>query len=160
MAIEYDFVAGTPVPVKQVIADVQEVMRAWGMVGAEVVPDLVLDEGATTGSGLWIRVLDANPRPWDPVIQDFKFTPTVRVAFRLDKVADTTAQTDEMVRLVAGLLERISGDAVLHLGYELIWLLRLNGDVSLNERDDLWQPQRLAAITQPYRRATRAFSDT
>lgn len=159
MAIEYDFVVGTPAPVKQVAADVQEIALASGMVGAEVVPELVADEGVTTGSGLQVRVLEANPRPWDPVIQDLRFTPTVRVAFRLGKVADTTEQTDDMIRLVAGLLDRVPGDAVLHLGYELIWLVRRSGDLSLNERGDIWQPQRLAAVKEPYHRATYAFSD-
>ena len=120
---------------------------------------MIADEGATTGSGLWVSVLEANPWRWDPVVQDLGFTPTVRAAFRLDKVTDTIEQTDDPIGLVAGLLDRVPGDAVLHLGYEVIWLLRRKGDLSLNERDDLWQPQRLAAVQHPYRRVTYAFSE-
>jgi hypothetical protein len=92
------------------------------------------------------------------VAEDLGFVPTVRVAFRLGKVTDMSAQQDDMIRLVSGLLDRVPGDAVLHYEYEYIWLLRRDGELSLNERSDIWPPQRLAAVHQPYRRATYAFS--
>ena len=62
-----------------------------------------------------------------------------------------------MVRLTARLLDRVDGDAVLEFQSETIWLLRRGGDLSLDEREDLWPPHRLAEITRPYRRATHAF---
>ena len=105
-----------------------------------------------------IQVVDANPRPWNAVIEDLGFTPTVRVEFRLDKFTDMSDQKDDMIRLVSDLLDRIPGDAVLHFQYEQIWLLRRNGELSLSEQDDIWPSQRLAAVHQPFRRATYAFS--
>ncbi|WP_432215891.1 SitI3 family protein [Streptomyces hygroscopicus] len=61
--------------------------------------------------------------------------------------------------MTSGLLGRVAGDAVLHFQFEAIWLLRRGGELSLSERDDLWLPQRLAVVTQTYRRATHAFSE-
>lgn len=45
-----------------------------------------------------------------------------------------------MIRLVSGLLDRVPGDAVLHSGFEDIWLLRRSGDVSVSEQADPWPP--------------------
>jgi hypothetical protein len=91
------------------------------------------------------------------VTEELGFAPTVRVAFRFDKFTDMSAQKDDMVRLVSDLLDRVSGDAVLHFDYEYIMLLRRDGDLSLNERSDIWPTDLLAAVRQPYRRATYAF---
>jgi hypothetical protein len=55
-----------------------------------------------------------------------------------------------MIRLVSDLLDRIPGDAVLHFQYEQIWLLRRNDELSLNERSDIWPPQRLALGTPTF----------
>ncbi|WUS42949.1 SitI3 family protein [Kitasatospora sp. NBC_01250] len=66
-------------------------------------------------------------------------------------------QQDDMVRLASGLLERVQGDAVLNFQSEVIWLLRRDGDLSLNEQEDIWPRQRLAAVSQPFRRATYTY---
>ena len=104
-------------------------------------------------------MVESRPRPWNAVITDLGFIPTVLVVFRLSKENGATPQQDDMLRLVSGLLDRVSGDAVLHLDYEHIWLLRHGGDLSLNERDDLGTPHRLAALSQRYRRTTHTFSE-
>jgi hypothetical protein len=91
------------------------------------------------------------------VAEDFGFMPNVRVTFRLGKFTDTVMQQDDMARLCAGVLERVPGDAVLHFQFEVIWLLRRNGVLTLNERDDVWRPERLAAVHLPYQRATHTF---
>ena len=90
--------------------------------------------------------------------EDLGFSPTVDVGFRMDKFTDMSAQKDDMIRLVSTMLDRVPGDAVLHFQYEQVWLLRHNGEVTLSEEDDIWPPQRLAAVHQPYRRATHAFN--
>ncbi|WP_419503923.1 SitI3 family protein [Lentzea aerocolonigenes] len=47
----------------------------------------------------------------------------------------------------------------LHFGYEVVWLVRRGGELSLNERDDIWTPPRPAAVgSRPHRRGTPAFS--
>lgn len=158
MAIAYSLEMATPLPAAQVAGELHDVARAHGLFDAAVTTELILEEGVAARLGTWIRVVDANPGPHDPVTEDFGFIPTVRVAFRLDKFTDSRSQQDDMIRLVSGLLDRAPGDAVLHFQYEQVWLLRQNGELSVSEDDDIWPPQRLAAVHQPYRRATHAFN--
>ena len=158
MAISYSLDLATPSPAAQVASELHDIARAFGLFDASVTPERVL-EGVATGLGTWIRVVEARPRPWNAVITDLGFTPTVWVAFRLGKDSEAGHQQDDMIRLVSGLLDRVPGDAVLHLDYEHIWLLRRGGDLSLSDRSDIWPPHRLAALSQRYRRATHAFSE-
>ncbi|MEW2043957.1 SitI3 family protein, partial [Streptomyces sp. NPDC005534] len=92
-----------------------------------------------------------------PIITGLGFTPTVGVGFRLAKGVEVSDQQDDMIRLVTPLLERIDGDAVLHFQFEQIWMLRRKGELSLSEDDTLWRPQRLAVVTQPYRRESHSM---
>jgi hypothetical protein len=157
MAIDFDLEMATPLPGPQVAVELCDVARTFGLFDEAVTPEQILEEGARTRSDLWVRVLDVSPDPRNPVAEDLGFIPTVRVAFRLGKFTDMSAQQDDMIRIVSHLLDRVPGDAVLHFQYEYIWLLRRGGELSLNERSDIWPPQRLAAVRQPYRRATYAF---
>lgn len=158
MALDYSLALGTPMPTTDVARELHQIAQRHGLFDPAVTPERILNVGARTKLGLWIRVLGANSEPWDPVVEDLGFTPTVRVAFRLDKSTDMSAQQDEMVRLVSDLLDRVPGDAVLHFDFEYILLLRRGDELSLNERNDIWPQQRLAAVHQPYRRATYAFN--
>lgn len=159
MAISYDLDMATLSPVAQVGRELHDAARAIGLFDASVTPEQVLNEGAVTGLGTWIRVYEPDSRPWDPVITNFGFTPTVSVVFRLDKESEISDQEDDMIRLVSDLLERVPGDAVLNRAYEQIWLLRRSGDLSVSERTDIWPPHRLAALSQHYRRATYTFAE-
>jgi hypothetical protein len=158
MAIEYTLALGTPLTTAQVAGELHQAAQALGLFDATVTPELLLDDVGRSRFDTRIQVVDANPRPWNAVIEDLGFTPTVRVEFRLDKFTDMADQKDDMIRLVSDLLDRVPGDAVLHFQYEQIWLLRRNGELSLSEQEDIWPPQRLAAVHQPYRRATHTFS--
>jgi hypothetical protein len=158
MAISYSFAMATPAPVADVARELRGVGRTLGVLGAPVTV-AGLCAGAASGLGTWIRVTGDEPRPVDPVRTDLGFTPTVSVAFRLDKDNDLGHQQDDMVRLVSGLLDRVPGDAVLHREYEDIWLLRRGVMVTLSERDDIWPPRRQAALSQRFRRVTHAFSE-
>jgi hypothetical protein len=159
MAISYDFDMATPSPAAQVARELHDAARIIGLFDASVTPEQVLNKGAVTGLGTWIRVYEPSPRPWDPVITNFGFTPTVSVVFRLGKDDEISDQEDDMIRLVSSLLDRVPGDAMLNRAYEQIWLLRRSGDLSVSERTDIWPPHRLAALSQHYRRATHAFSE-
>ena len=160
MAISFSLNLATPSPVAQVARELHGVARNLGLLAASTTADDLLDdEGAVTVLGTWIRVREAKPRPWNPVVNDLGFTPTVSIAFRLGKRDELDHQQDDMIHMVSRLLDRVPGDAVLHLDFEHIWLLRRGGDLSLNERDDLWTPNRLAALSQRYRRATHTFSE-
>jgi hypothetical protein len=158
MAISYDLDMATPSSALEVARALHSVALVAGLFDTSVTAELTVDEGAVTGHGTWIRVGEETPRPWNAVITDLGFTPAVSVTFRLGKTHDMPSQQDDMIRLVSGLLERIPGDAVLHREFEDIWLLRRDGGLSLNESAELWPVQRLAAVSQPYRRATHVFS--
>lgn len=159
MAISYSLALASSAPAGDVARELLAVGRTLGVVDASTTPKGVLD-GTATGLGTWIRVIQEKVRPRDMVADDLGFTPTVSVTFRLDKTGAVTDQQDDMIRLVSGLLERVPGDAVLHFDFEDIWLLRRGMELTLNERDDLWPPHRLAALSQPYRRATHTFAQT
>ncbi|MGW3181586.1 SitI3 family protein [Kitasatospora sp. NPDC001119] len=120
--------------------------------------DTLVAPGALTAYGTWIRVTQRRPIAWgDPQIGGRVFTPTVSIDFRLGKNADLSGQQDDMVRLADALLARVPGDAVLHLDYEDVWMVRQDGQLSLSESSDVWPPNRLAAVSGPYRRHTHEF---
>jgi hypothetical protein len=157
MAIEYDLDIATGSSVAEVAARLAEAGRASGVFDTSVTPEQLMARGtfALTRLGTTVSVLPQSvPHPWNPVVAGLGFAPTVGVGFRMAKDAEVSDQQDDMVRLVAPLLEDIEGDAVLHFQYEVIWLLRRNGELSLNERDDIWPPRRLALMTRPFRRET------
>jgi len=160
MAIAYNLDLDAPESPLQVARELIEVIIARNLTEEAASADaLVSVDGVVTRNGTWLRVCGRDPGPDGTVLNRFGFTPTVTVVFRYDKEGDFGVQYDDMARLASELLERVPGDAVLHLDYEVIWLLRLHGEVSLNERNDIWPPHRLALITSPFRRATYHFED-
>lgn len=159
MAISYSLEVATPASAVRVAQAVRDIASDLGLFDSTVAAEQVLNEGASTVTGTWIRVVETKPQSWNPVVSDLGFTPSVSVAFRLDKETEISAQQDDMVRITSRLLDRVFGDAVLHSVYETIWLLRRSGDVTLSERADLWPDNRLATVAQTYRRATHRFAD-
>ncbi|MBO4255393.1 SitI3 family protein [Streptomyces griseorubiginosus] len=158
MAIEYDLDCATPVSAKEVAARLEEVGRETGLFDASVTGERLVEEGAATRLGTWIRVVtERPPQPWHPVVTAFGFTPTVTVGFRMAKGVEVADQQDDMIRLVAPLLARVEGDVVLHFQFEVVWLLRKDGELSLSEREDIWPPRRLALVAQPHRRQTHSM---
>ncbi|MGW4521180.1 SitI3 family protein [Amycolatopsis sp. NPDC004378] len=158
MAISYDLEMATTSSPEQVARELLNVGRPLALFDASVSPEQVLRDGAVTTLRTWVRVYERKPAPWAPVVTDFGITPTVAVGFSLYKHAKVSEQQDDMVRLVSGLLDRIKGDAVLS-GMDVIWLMRRNGELTLNERDDIWPAHRLATVHQVYRRETKSFSE-
>lgn len=159
MAISYSFDVATRSTAAQVAGALYDLAMASGMLDEPVSPESLLTEGVVTAYGTWIRVQEDRPEPREPVVSDLGFTPTVSIVFRLGKDNPATDQQDDMIRLVSGLLGRFPGDAVLHFQYETIWLMRRAGELSLNKRDDLWPPHRLALMSEPYHRATYHFAE-
>jgi hypothetical protein len=158
MAIEYYLVLGTPRSVRQVADELRDTAGHLDLLDPTVTADEML-ASKKARNGTILTVSDSTPKqPWDLVRDELGFTPTVSVGFRLDKFRSLTDQEDDIVRITSALLDRIPADAVLLREYEQIWLLRRDGELSLNERTDIWPPHRLALITQPYQRATHAFS--
>ncbi|MFI6490642.1 SitI3 family protein [Streptomyces sp. NPDC050564] len=157
MAIVYDLDCATQLTVVEVANRLEEIGKDLGVFDASVTSELLVEQGVNARLDTWIRVAQEQPSLWPPVINDLRFIPTVAVVFRMAKGVEVSDQQDDMLRLVVPLLERIDGDAVLHFQFEEIWLLRKNGELSLNEDDDLWRPQRLALMAQPYRRETHTM---
>lgn len=157
MAIAYSLELATPMPAAQVASELCDVGRDGGLFDESVTAERLLD-GVATVRRSWVRVGPCKPMHWDPVAEDFGITGTVWAHFRMYKLEDILAEQDDMIRLVAGVLARVPGDAVLHHEFEVVWLMRRAGELTLNERDDLWRPARLAAIEPPYRRVTHTFA--
>jgi hypothetical protein len=110
---------------------------------------------------MWCRVTTARPRPFpDALEEEFGIVHTCWVVFREDGDHDRFGQRDQMVWMVAGLLGRLPADAALHYQYEVLWLVRKEGRLVVNERDDIWTPGRLAMLPSPYERAALAFADS
>ncbi|WP_354645384.1 SitI3 family protein [Kitasatospora camelliae] len=85
---------------------------------------------------------------------DEEFGVPVRVRIWIEPGRDelSAAQDDDVVALVAGLLEEVSADAALTHTYETAWLIRRGGELILPERPTLWPEHRLALIKGPCRR--------
>jgi hypothetical protein len=142
---------------------VAETLREVAIGTGELPPETTVAEllsGADTASGMWTCVNAVNPPSWNSVRTDFGMDPTVSVEFALGKSGDVEAQLDHIVRLVAGVLAEVAGDAVLHRDFESVLLLRQGATVRISDRDDEWPASRLAAIGQPYSRAGLGFATT
>lgn len=157
MAISYTLYMATPAPATQVVRELHDAARIIGLFDTSVAPEQLLDDGAATRLGTWIRARDTRPSSWNAVITDLGINATVSVVFRLNKHSRLSDQDDDMIRLVSSLLDRFAGDAVL-TDFDDIWLLRRGGELTVSEEEDLWPPHRLAALSQSYRRATHTFS--
>ncbi|MFE6049973.1 SitI3 family protein [Kitasatospora sp. NPDC056446] len=131
---------------------------------------LLCEEGAARSAGQWssrwsrhAAPMGGRPKPrpaWgDLQIGGRVFTLTVLVAFRLGKDTDPSGQQEDMIRLADAVLARVPGDAVLHLDYEDVWMACQDGHLTLSERSDLWPRNRLAGVSEPYRRQTHEFVD-
>jgi hypothetical protein len=158
MTISYRLEIATPLPLVQVARELVEVARLWGLFDPSVSPERVREDGAVTNLETWVRVYDATPESWYSIVTDLGITPTVGIGFQLHKHDKIFEQQDDLVRLASGVLDRIPGDALLS-GMEQIWLMRRDGDLSVNESDEIWPPHRLAALRQPYHRATHTFAE-
>lgn len=153
MALSYSLDIATTLPADQVAR------RLPVLPGDPEVTLGQLLDGVAVAEGTWVRVGRSEPRPWSTIATDLGFTPTAWVVFRLAKTDDITRQLDDVVRRTVALLDEVPGDAVLHFDHEVVWLVRRDGELSLNDREDIWTPTRLAAVGQrPHRRGTPTFS--
>lgn len=160
MPVSYSLDIATRFTAAQVASMLRDIGQAGGQLAVTSSGRDLIASGLPLASGSWLHVRELGPPAWNPVITSFGFTPSASVTFRLSDDHDTPGQQNTMVQLVSRLLAQFPGDAVLHFQYEVIWLLRRAGELTLNERDDLWPPQRRALLSQHYRRATSHFAGT
>ena len=154
MAVELSLeiaTTSTPAEVAQALA---AVTGDLGLLPESVPPSQFLGDGIRTMSGVYLIVGQDEQQPWQTIPEVLGFRPTVFVLFRFDKFEDIPLQQDEAVGLTVGVLDRIPGDAILHCDLETAWLVRKGEDLVLDDSDEVWTQQRLAALAPPYRRAT------
>ncbi|WP_225727123.1 MULTISPECIES: SitI3 family protein [unclassified Nocardia] len=160
MALDYVFKIATQTSVDEFSNTLIDITKALDILDTESNTEALQSDGIITHLGTWIRVGVATPSRWgDPVAEDFGFSPTLFARFRYGKNSPTSAQGDDLVKVVAGLLGRVAGDALLYLeGSEKLWLLRRDGDLRLSEDEAVWDAGRLSSIHMPYSRKNYFFS--
>ncbi|MET8539878.1 SitI3 family protein [Kitasatospora sp. NPDC004799] len=159
MSLSYSLELATPLSVADVARKLNEAAQSLRLLSPAVVAETLVGDGAETVYGTLVYVTPMTPLPWgSPQIGEHAFSPTVMVSFDLGKEGDIVGQQDDMARLAVELLARVPGDAVLHYESEAVWLVRLNGELSLSEHSDIWPSNRLSGISGPYRRETYEYS--
>ncbi|MBP0448042.1 hypothetical protein J5Y04_00565 [Kitasatospora sp. RG8] len=159
MALDFDLELTAPVTAGQLAAAV------WAAAGpllpaGRFTPGDLLTDGVLTVRETWLKVVESQPVAyWQPTLDCVPFTATARLALRLGKFTDLSAQQDDMTGLAAAVLALVpaEADAALHFQSEVVWLVRRGGLLSLSERSDLWPPHRLAAFPGPYARAAHTL---
>jgi hypothetical protein len=96
----------------------------------------------------------------DTFVADFGMARAAAVDFTYDGREDPDRQLDELLQVVFGLLEVVTGDAVLHYEYADVWLVRRDSQLVLSDDDQMWPPEELAGIDVQYQRAHLAFVTT
>jgi hypothetical protein len=146
-------------PIDRLARELHAATVAAGLVADDTPPETFTDSIVALPSGLTIEVSTPLRRGPDQFTTDFGVERAARVELQVDGSKDFASQVHDLLLATSGLLDRVPGDAVLHFEYDVVWLLRRDGQLYLNEDDDLWRPERLALIDQPYARAHLAFSD-
>lgn len=158
MSLSYDFELATPAPADAVARDVLSTVEEADLIASGHTADELTGPGIELLSGTTVQVGHANPTPIDPVVTDLGLSPTVFVEFRLEK-SEVERQDDEMVRVVDALLHKVSGDAVLTFGGDVILLVRRNGALTVTDDDEFWPPARLALLGHHHTRGPLKFAD-
>jgi hypothetical protein len=148
-------------PIDQLARDLHAVAVAAGLLADDTPPEAFAESVVPLPGGVMVDVSTPLRRGPDQFTTDFGIERAARVEFQVDGSRDFAPQLHDVLAVTTGLLDRLAADAdaVLHFEYDVVWLLRRDGRLYLNEDDDLWRPDRVALITQPYERAPLAFSD-
>lgn len=110
--------------------------------------------GAVLDSGVLVIVSAASPLPFpDPIEQALGVTPTTDVLFRFDKDTDPARQRHDMVLLASAVMRETPRDVVLLFAGEIVWLVRKNGHLTINDEDEFWIPEVVELLPRPYDRA-------
>jgi hypothetical protein len=156
MSLDYSFDMATALSPEEFAREVLDLGHVSGVFDNSVTPELITTDGAVTARKAWTRVYEPKPEPWWPEVTELGITTTVGLVFELYKHDGISEQMDDVVRLSARMLERLTGDAIL-TGLDVLWLVRKDGILDVNENPDIWTPERLAELPQPYRRHTHSY---
>lgn len=103
-----------------------------------------------SGSGLIIYASPESELGRSIINDEFHFTPTVRVTFRLDKFDDMEIGKIKFLRGTLELLRQAPGDAVLLFNNEDVILQRTGGRLILNDKSSFWTPEHLSEVKLSY----------
>jgi hypothetical protein len=144
---------------EQVVHALHQGAAASGALAASAAPPPAPDQSLVLSSGLQVHV---RPAPTsaraDSAATDFGITATLLAALWIDDSRPVEPQVAQMVTVVLALLDRVPGDALLHLDYEDAWLLRRAGQLLVNDDPEVWTPERSALVTRPHQRVRLAFA--
>ncbi|WP_123821462.1 SitI3 family protein [Kitasatospora cineracea] len=153
MTIAHQIYMNTAEPVGEVAAMVSRILAAARLCeGFPAVEALMDRSGVPTTHGMTVRVSKPSPAPFDIIEDEFGIPSKILIWLEPDKDEEFADQDEDVVVLVAGILEETSADVVLIHNYETVWLIRRGGELILHERPTLWPDRRLALIKGEYRR--------
>ena len=158
MALEYSYGQAVSMSVSDFAAALHQRAVDGEVLRGDTNVDALLGRGAGLSGGAVVSVYRQAPYVLDSVVHDFDFAPTVGIVVRFDKFGDMRIQRDELVSLALAALDIDSGDAIGHVDYERVWLLRRDGRLVLGEHH-LWTPEHLAMVPYPYERGELAFAE-
>lgn len=111
---------------------------------------LKADPGRLVGTGVVIYASMESELGQSILREAFNFSPTISLAFRVDKFENWEAGVSTTIRAALELLSQTQGDAVLLFNGEEVVFLRTKGEFILNNGWNFWNPSRLALVALPY----------
>ncbi|WP_405021667.1 SitI3 family protein (plasmid) [Kitasatospora sp. NBC_00070] len=150
MSIAHHLHLATPESPNEIAGRASSILGELTRPGGLTTADGLLGDGVRTDRGLWVGVAAPEPERWDPVLDRLGVAASVKVSFRPDREQDLGRQDDDMITLVGALLARLDCDAVLRYHYEIVLMLRRDGELVLDDYQSRWTPERLACVKQPF----------
>ncbi|MEV7124343.1 SitI3 family protein [Kitasatospora griseola] len=116
------------------------------------VEQLLDNSGAPTALGMRVSVDSPDLLPSGAVAEAFGVPENVRIWVEPSRGELAIRQEDDLVALIAGLLDETVVDIAVTYDYEVGMLIRKGGELTLHEDPLLWTEHRLALIRGTYRR--------
>jgi hypothetical protein len=146
-------------PIDRLADSLRGVLAGAGLIAENVSATTLVKSAVWLESGLVVDVGARLQRGPDQFTEDFGIERAMGVTFQVAGTLAFAPQIEDILVTTAGVLERVHGDALMHFEYDCVWLLRSAGRLYLSDDDDLWHPERLLLIDQPFERKALAFSD-
>jgi hypothetical protein len=158
MSISYSLVVGTgPTTVEGLATVLHGFLAGQELVAPGAGSADLLGQGVPLTSRLQVHVQTVPVRN-DSVRTDFGVDSEAVVTLWVDRRAERDAQEAHVATIATGLVERIPDDLVLHRDYEVVYLVRRDGEVVVSEADSWWVDL-IALVPPPYEKKQLTFTD-
>lgn len=158
MSIEHQIYLATDESAEEVAVKVCRLFVTKGLSAAQPSIDEMLDVGgASTDLGMMVSVSSPPPSRFDVADESFGVVEKVMIWVEPNPTRSIVRQDDDLVALVAGLMEETAADLAVTYNHETALLIRRGGELILHEDCALWPEHRLALIKAPYRRESHSF---